>query len=128
MKSTERGIMALEVQVDKVDTHLSIKAAGQYTLTNLYDLFDRVKAESLDRADRGVILDVTEVAGAIPILDMHVLGEHCSRVWKPPFRIAVISPEGGLDKFFENVVWNRGIQIAVVPTYCAAVKWVNWEQ
>ena len=42
--------MSLEVQIHEVDTHLSIKAAGQYSLANLRDLFDRVKKESENRA------------------------------------------------------------------------------
>ena len=118
----------MEVQISEADGYLSIKAVGRYNLANLYNLVDRIGVTRGDRLEGKVILDVTHVAGSIPILDMHELGEHCSRVWKPPFRIAIISPEGGLNKFFENVVWNRGIQIAVVPTQNAALAWVNGQQ
>jgi hypothetical protein len=86
--------MSLEVQIHEVDTHLSIKAAGQYSLTNLRALIDRVREESENRAKWRAILDVTEVAGTVPIVDMHVLGEHCCRVWKLTFRIAIVSPVG----------------------------------
>ena len=117
--------MHLEMQVYEIDGHLSIKAVGPYSLVNLRDLFDCVKAESEKRADRAVVLDVTEVAGTIPVMDMHVLGEHCSRVWNLWFRIAIVSPEGGLNKFFENVARNRGVQIAVVPNQGAAIAWLT---
>ena len=117
--------MQLEMQVQETNGHLSIKAAGPYSLADLRDLFDRVKAESETRADRGVVLDVTEVAGAIPVMDMHVLGEHCSRVWKLQFRIAIVAQEDGLNKFFENVASNRGVQIAVVSNRDAASEWLE---
>jgi len=120
--------MSLEVQIHALDTHLSIKAVGQYSLASLYGLFDRVKEESEKRAKRRVILDVAEVAGTISVMDMRLLGGHCSKVWKPEFRIAIVSPVGGFDKFFENVVSNRGVQIAVVPNPCTAIEWVNWDQ
>jgi hypothetical protein len=117
--------MHLEMQVQETDGYLSIKAVGPYSLIDLRDLFDRVKAESEMRADRGVVLDVTEVAGTIPVMDMHVLGEHCSRVWKLQCRIAIVAQEGGLNKFFENVARNRGVQVAVVPNLGAAIAWLN---
>ena len=120
--------MSLEVQIHEVDTHLSIKAAGQYSLANMYDLFARAKIESVKHAYRGIILDVTEVAGPIPIMDMHVLGESCSRIWNLRLRVAIVSAEGGLNKFFENVARNRGAQIAVVPNQGTAVEWVNCDQ
>ncbi len=117
--------MSLEVEIHEVDAHLSIKAVGQYSLANLRDLFDRVKEESEKRAEKRVILDVTEVAGTVPIIDMHDLGLHCSRVWNVAFRIAIVSAVGGVNKFFESVAWNRGVQIAVVPDQSAALEWIN---
>lgn len=121
-------MVSLDVQISEVDTHLSIKAVGQYSLPDLFDLFDRVKEETEKRATQGVILDVTEVAGTISVLDSLALGEHFSRVWRLASRIAVVSAKGGVDKFFENVAWNRGVPIVVVPNHCAAVAWVNWKQ
>ena len=117
--------MSLEVQIHEVNTHLSIEAAGQYSLANVRDLFDRVKKESENRALQRVILDVSGVAGAIPVLDMLVLGEHCARFWAQALRVAVISPVGGFTKFFENVARNRGVQIAVVPNQEAAREWLR---
>ncbi|HMD83516.1 MAG TPA: hypothetical protein VKO18_02305 [Terriglobia bacterium] len=117
--------MSLEVQIQEVNAHLSIKAVGQYSLANLHDLFTRLKDESENRADRGVILDITEVAGAIPVLDMLVLGEYCSKYWKQAFKVAIITPVGGLNRFFENGARNRGVQIAVVPNQGAAMEWLK---
>jgi hypothetical protein len=118
-------MMSLEVQVNEVDAHLLIKAVGRYSLAHVSELFVRAKEEIEKRDDHEAILDITEVAGTIPVMDMHVLGEHCARVWKLQFRIAVVSPEGGLNKFFENVARNRGVQIAVVPNQGAAIAWLT---
>lgn len=117
--------MHLEVQIHEIGSHISIKAEGLYSLADLRKLLDRVKVESDKRAVRGVILDITGVVGTIPIMDMHALGEYCSGVWKLALRVAIVSPEGGLDKFFENVARNRGVQIVVVPTPSAAIEWIG---
>ena len=117
--------MSLEVQICEAETHLSIKAVGPYSLVNLRDLFDKVKEASEKRAKQRVILDVTEVAGTISLVDMHVLGEHCSRVWKQAFRTAIVSSKEGLNKFFEIVAQNRGVQVAVVPNQGAAMEWLK---
>ena len=115
----------MEVQISQVDHHLSIKAVGQYSLTDLRALIDRVSEESQKRAEARVILDVTEIAGTVPVIDLHVLGEHVSRFWKLPFRAAIISPKGGLNKFFEYVARKGGAQIAVVPNQGAAMEWLR---
>lgn len=117
--------MSLEVDIQGVHTHLSIQAAGEYSLADLCALFDRVREESDKRADQGVILDLVNVAGTIPVLDMLVLGEHCASVWKQASRTAIVSPMGGLDRFFENVARNKGVQLVVVPNQCAAMEWLD---
>ncbi len=117
--------MGLEVQFHEVNAHLSIKAVGQYSLAKFHDLFTQVKDANEDHADRGVILDITEVTGAIPVLDMLVLGEYCSKYWTQPFKVAIITSLGGLNRFFENVARNRGVQIAVVRDESAAMEWLK---
>jgi hypothetical protein len=108
-----------------VGHQLSIKATGEYSFSSLHTLFDRVKEESEKFGCGKVKLDLIEVAGTIPVLDMLELGEHCARIWKSPFKIAIICPAGGLDRFFENVVCNRGVQVAVVLNEAAAIDWLK---
>jgi hypothetical protein len=116
--------MSLEVQVQEVNSYLFVRAEGRYSLAGLSDLLDRVKAESGKRTHRGVILDVSRIAGTIPLLEIFGLGVQSSKVWGPSFRIALISPEVGIFNFFENVARNRGVQIAVVPNQEAAMEWL----
>jgi hypothetical protein len=117
--------MSLEVQIHEVDAHLQIKAMGQYSLTNLRALIGRVREESEKRAEWGVVLDVTEVAGTVPVVDLHLLGRLCSSLWKLVFRIAIIAPEGGLNKFFEYIARQGGAQVAVVPSQGTAIEWLR---
>jgi hypothetical protein len=117
--------MNLQVQVYEEDSHLSIKAVSRFSFEDLYELFDRVQAEGENRSQQRVILDVTEVAGTIPLVDMYLLGKQCSRFWRQPFRIAIVSPREGLNQFFENVAWNRGVRLAVVSNQDAAMEWLK---
>jgi len=103
---------------------LLIRAEGPYSFAGLSDLFNQVKTESEKRARRGVILDVSRIAGTIPLMELFLLGERCSKDWRLPLRIALISPEVGVYHFFENVARNRGVQIAVVPNHGAAIEWL----
>lgn len=116
--------MSLEVEVLDFDSYLSIKAVGTYSLRGMSNLFDGVKAEAEKRNCHAAVLNVSEVSGTIPIMDMFMLGEHCSKVWKPPLRIAVVPAESWIYKFFENVARNRGVLIAVVPDQAAGNRWL----
>ena len=116
--------MCWDVQILEVNSHLSVKAVGRYSRANLSDLFDTVRVESEKHDGWGVVLDVTQVAGTIPLMDMFVLGEHCSKVWNPLFRIAIVPPEEWVYKFFENVARNRGAQITIVANQDAALEWL----
>jgi MFS superfamily sulfate permease-like transporter len=117
--------MSLEMQVQEVNGYLSLRAEGRYSFANLSGLFDRVKAESEKRAHHGVILDISKIAGIIPLVDMFRLAEQCSEIWKRSFRIALISPEVGAFNFFEDVARNRGAQLKVVPDQKAAIEWLR---
>jgi hypothetical protein len=116
--------MSLKVQVQEVNGYLSIAAEGQYSLADLSGFFDRVKDAGDKDSHKRVILDVSKITGTIPLMDMFALGEHCSKVWKRSFRIAVISREVGIFNFFESVARNRGVQIVVVPNQGAALEWL----
>jgi hypothetical protein len=117
--------MSLDVQFNVVNSNLSIVAGGRYSLADLSSVFDRATAEIESSNQKGVILDVSKIAGTIPLMDMFMLGEHCSKVWKPAIKIAIVFPEVGVYNFFENVARNRGVQIAVVPNHDAAVQWLG---
>lgn len=118
--------MGLNVQIHEVNTHLSFKAVGQYSFADLHALFDKVKLESQKRGESRVVLDITEVSGSIPFIDMLGLGEHCSKSWKQTFRIAIVSPAGGLNDFFEIVARNRGVHLTVVSNHEAAMDWLRY--
>ena len=120
--------MGLNVFVHETGTHLSVRAAGQYSLADFSQLFDRVGEISREFANKALIVDVTGVDGFIRTMDMHALGEYCAKVWTLPLRIAIVSPEGGLNKFFENVARNRGVHVVVVSNHAAAVEWVLMER
>ncbi len=120
--------MNLEVQIHEANTHVSIKAAGIHNCEDLYRLFDRAKEESAKRAGRGVILDLTEIAGTVSTSDMHELASYFCCVWNRAVRIAVVSSAGGLGKFFESILWTKGVEVAVVPRRSDALEFVNQNQ
>ena len=120
--------MSLDLEIQEGENHLAVKASGRYSFANLFELFARVKAESERHNRTGVILDVTRVAGTIPIMEMFLLGDHCSKIWGPPFRIAILPLEEWVYKFMENVARNRGVQVAVVTHPTAAMEWVTLQQ
>ena len=117
--------MGFKLQINEMDAYLSIKAIGSYTLPDLRDFLDRAAEEAEKRGYRPVLLDIYEVTGSVPILDMFELVEHCASVWNRRIRVAILTRDGGLDKFFENVARNRGIALAIVPNQDAALAWLR---
>jgi hypothetical protein len=120
-----RGGAGLNVQIQESDNHLSMKAEGSYTFENLDKLFDKAREECERRARKVVILDTTGIVGTVPNVDMHDLAAHFGKVWNRTVRIVIVSPAGGVNKFFECVLWTRGIHVAVVASQCAAAEWVD---
>jgi len=115
----------LELQVKEEDTHLSITAIGPYTQSALRAFLDGAKAEAEKRGARRVLLDLSQVSGAVSVVDMLVLAEHFMRIWCRSTKTAMVSWEGGIDTFFENVAYNRGYLAAVVPNRQAGIEWLK---
>jgi hypothetical protein len=116
--------MSLEVQIDAGGGYLTVKAAGQYSRAALEQLLDRAQEEVEKRGLGKVLLDVGEVAGVVSTFEMLDLGKRLARTWNHSIRIAVVSRNGGLDRFFENVACNEGMLLAVVPNQAAASQWL----
>ena len=117
--------MGLSVRIDDVSDYVAIKAAGPYSLTDLSALFDRLKEEAEKHNYRQALVDISEVQGSIPVLEMHTLAEHCSKVVGPGIRIAIVWQKGNIASFFENVARNRGSLVVVLGTQDAALEWLN---
>jgi len=118
----------LELDVEEFPNHLVMTAAGPYSLANVRDLLHQVKRECTSRGKREILLDLTQMEGPIPVLDMLMLGHYCARIWQPGVRGAVVSQRGGLNQFFENVAQNRGGQVAVVPSRRSGMAWLQVER
>lgn len=114
----------LEVRIEEAESCLTVVVAGRYSFENLYTVLDLVKVETEKRGKNVVLLDITRVAGPVSNFDMHELGLHLARVWNRSTRLAIVSPKGGLSKFFECLMWTRGLQVGVVPDLCAAADWL----
>jgi hypothetical protein len=117
--------MSLEVEIKEFHTYLSIRAGGEYSLATLRDFMDKANQEAEKHGRRKLLLDISEVAGPVPVLDMLVLGEHCARAWSHSNKIAIVSRKEGINSFFENVACNRGLSVAVFLNEPAALSWLK---
>jgi hypothetical protein len=52
------------------------------------------------------------------------LAEHFVRIWDRATKIVIVSREGGIDRFFENVAYDRGYPVRVVPNQEAGLEWL----
>src|SRR5262245_44835592 len=104
----------LDVRFQETDAQLSVTAAGPYSLEKVKGLFDKAKFEAEKRGKYVVLLDMTPIAGAVSNLEMHELARHLTGIWNRAVRLAIVAPAGGVNKFFESVLWTRGVAVAVV--------------
>ena len=119
--------MSMELEVEEFPTHLLMTVVGPYSLAGVRELFYQVKSECTNRGKREILLDLTQMEGPVPVLDMLMLGDYCARIWQPGVRGAVVCRRGGLNQFFENVAQNRGGEVTVVPNRRTAIAWLRVE-
>lgn len=108
----------------------AVTASGSYTLPSLRRVFDDFarRARRLDsRAKPSFILDVREATGSLSSLDRYALGVYLT-THLPSARLAIVTTTENLDneKFFENVVENRGGVARAFTTREDAESWLGW--
>jgi len=129
--------------MDKMDSHFDIKitveedfllilASGKYSLTKANNLFKLAIDNGVSHSKHKILIDVTNITGAIPFLERFEFSEflatyRINNALGKVNRIAVVGQEPIIhkEKFGETVAVNRGTNARVFTDMSKASIWLN---
>ena len=115
--------MSLKVLINQESNYLLFKVQGEYSLDAFKSLFSKIHEESMEKGYKNILVDISEVSGTMGGMDSYTLGETASRIWGN-LKIAFVYRGEQINKFFENVVVNRGVQTIIVQDVNLALEWL----
>jgi hypothetical protein len=115
----------MEVRYRVVPTgYLHITVSGQWDLEESKQEMEAIRDEANSRGITRLLADVREMSPQESDLTRLHTGEYLARIFRPPFRLAVIDSPEFMNKFVENVAVNRGATFAAFPDEKAALEWL----
>lgn len=117
--------MSLEVDIKVEDGYLLVTVSGSHDLEMAKDLFGRIFGECLRHKLTGILFDVRELQGDIPLVDRYAFGEFLGSQQQPTIRMSFLASEAQFwsDKFLETVAVNRGAAVRTTMDPAEAVAW-----
>ena len=75
-----------------------------------------------------ILVDATGLSGELEELDRFRIGEYAAEVLSRDVRFAMLAEDKRINKFFENVATNRGLNLIVVGNRQTALDWLLKEK
>ncbi len=116
--------MSLKVLINQEASYLLLKVQGEYSLEALESLFSQIREESIEKGYKNILVDISGVSGTMGDMDSFSLGKMASRTWGG-LRVALVYRGAQINKFFEDVAFNRGVQTIVVQDINLALEWLT---
>ncbi len=120
--------MGIEAKVLENKDYVGIVVKGSLSLQNLKDCADAVKNTQEKYGTDKILMDIYEMTGEIVEFDRYRLGEYAAKILPRSIKVAVIMESKHINKFFENVATNRGIDVIVVDNKKEALNWLLNEE
>lgn len=104
----------MKVQVSPSTSDLLVSVGGHFSLKHAYSTLERVGREARRTDIQRIKMDVREMSGAMSRADRFELAEHVVKHLGLQIRLALLVRHDMIaDRVFENVAFNRGMQILV---------------
>ncbi len=116
--------MSLQVDVELRDGYVAVHVSGQYSLGSMEQMYLRAADEGRNFGCKRVLIDIRDMMPPVPNWDRYQLGRVVAAAWPRDMRFALIAPQRNINKFFETVAVNRGVQLRVVDSEREALQWL----
>jgi len=120
--------MGLEIEVKKNKDYLELIFKGIFDLQYLKDIVDAIKDAQEKYNATKILVDVSGLSGELVELDRFRAGEYAADVLSRNVRFAMLADDVRINKFFENVATNRGLNVIVVSDRQSALDWLLKEE
>jgi hypothetical protein len=104
--------------------HLRIVARGELLLPAVYELIDRIKAETGARDCPRVLLDMRAVPGMPSETERYKWGVRIADVIGWRVRLAIVAAPEAINKLAENTAVNRGANLIALSDEQEALRWL----
>jgi hypothetical protein len=116
--------MDFSYSIQEEPDYLSAEIVGAWDLQNLKSISDELAKRARESNYRYVLIDGLKTTTKPKMSDRFFLGIYIA----PLFRgigIAMVYRKEFTTRFFENVAWNRGVQISIFHDKESAIKWIR---
>jgi len=118
--------MSLEVKISEKKDYLEFIVKGTFDLPSLKEAVDALK-DAQEKFNK-ILVDATGLSGELVELDRFGIGEYAADILFRGVKFAMIAEDKRINKFFENVATNRGLNVIVVDNKKAALDWLLKEE
>jgi hypothetical protein len=119
------SLVGFKIKINHKNDHTIITTSGDYTYEGLCEFIETAAKEIKKNAWKNLCVDIINVVGMIPGEDRFNLGVFTSQRLTAPVSIAVIYRESEINKLFEHVDWDEGVQVTVVASIGEALDWLH---
>ena len=116
--------MSIDLRYEERAGYLIVAACGQWTEMAVKQAIEDLRNEADKRDFIRIFLDLRELLPPAHETIRFFTGEHIAKIWRSPFKVAVIARPERINKFTENVAVNRGATFAVFSEKTAALEWL----
>ncbi len=118
--------MTGECEVTNHERYVRLNVHGQFSRELAIRMIDLSIAKCQEYDQNCVLMDVRKMPGAITIMDRLLVGLHATRVRRFGIRTALIARTDQMlpDKFLENFLVNRGVQMRIFADPVDGEKWL----
>ncbi len=118
--------MSIDVETRIRDGYLLVTVTGRHDLDTEKGLFGRIVGECVANQLSGILFDVRQLEGDIPLVDRYAFGEYLGSQQPHTLRMAFLANDAQFwsDKFMETVAVNRGAQVRTTTDPAEAQAWV----
>jgi len=116
-----------DLEIVKAEGHLRIIYSGPFSSAAVRDSVGAMLAVCTREKCAKVLFDCRPMTGEMTVLDRFEAGEYGASTIPPSMKIAMLGREDQIlpDRFFENVVRARGLDVAVFSDADEAIEWLR---
>lgn len=123
--NTEGSPGNIQLSREVRDTYLLLSVSGNYPgkkagLEFIETLFLQAKNAHLSK----VLLDLRAMAGHVQGMDRYEMGNKAGMLWDKSLKVAIVDRPEAINRFFEDVAINRGVNTRVFFTEEEAAGWL----
>jgi hypothetical protein len=125
MEFRTQAVAPFEVTVHRLQDFTSVKVTGHATLAAFAQLILKVGAQTRNRGDKRVLVDLLGVEGQLKFTEHFRLGEEAAAHLQHLDKVASVVPVDKITHTSEKAAVQQGLQLRVFTSMNDAIRWLS---